>query len=97
MKRSIEATVPQRRLGVTEAKSKLSEALRHIDEGPTVIQSRGRDVAILISVDECERLLSVRRSRGPTGGAAFLERVEALKLRHGGGVEGFEPEPLRFV
>jgi hypothetical protein len=31
------------------------------------------------------------------GGAAFLQRVEALKQRHGGGVSDFEPARLDFV
>jgi hypothetical protein len=31
------------------------------------------------------------------GGAAFLQRVEALKQRHGDGVGDFEPPRLGFV
>jgi hypothetical protein len=27
------------------------------------------------------------------GGRAFIETVEALKKRHGGGVDGFDPAP----
>ena len=32
-----------------------------------------------------------------SSGAAFLQRVEALKQRHGGGVDDFEPARLDFV
>lgn len=38
----------------------------------------------------------VRRTR-EAGGAAFLERVEALKQRHGGGVDDFEPARFDFI
>lgn len=31
------------------------------------------------------------------GGVAFLERVEALKQRHGGGVSDFAPPRLEFT
>ncbi|HYU34188.1 MAG TPA: hypothetical protein VEW48_18700 [Thermoanaerobaculia bacterium] len=31
------------------------------------------------------------------GGAAFLQRVEALKQRYDGGVSDFEPDRLEFV
>jgi hypothetical protein len=34
---------------------------------------------------------------GRPGGAAFLERVQALKQRHGGGVEDFTPARFDFV
>lgn len=38
----------------------------------------------------------VRRTR-LAGGASFLERVDALKQRHGGGVDDFEPARLDFT
>jgi hypothetical protein len=31
------------------------------------------------------------------GGAAFLQRVDALKQRHGGGISDFEPARLDLV
>lgn len=85
-----------RRLGVAEAKSKLSEALREVAEGPTIIHSRGRDLAVLLDIEEYGRLLA-DSGRGVSSGALFLERVVALKDELGGGVDGFEPEPMRFV
>lgn len=81
------------RLGVAEAKMRLSEVLRDASAGPTVIHSRGRDVAVVVAVEDYARLTAEQGSvRG--GGALFLDRVEALKVRHGGGVDNFEPGRL---
>jgi len=85
-----------RRLGVAEAKGKLSEVLREAAQGPTVIHSRGRDLAVVLAVEDYERLLAEQQAP-EAGGAAFLQRVEALKQRHGGGVGNFEPPRLEFV
>lgn len=85
-----------RRLGVAEAKSQLSAVLRDASEGPTIIHSRGRDLAVLLAIEDYERLVADQEvSRG--GGAAFLERVEALKKQHGGGVDDFTPDRLSFA
>jgi prevent-host-death family protein len=85
-----------RRFGVAEAKSKLSELLREVAQGPAVIHSRGRDLAVVLAIDDYERL---RADQQPprAGGAAFLQRIEALKQRHGGGVNDFEPARLDFM
>ena len=85
-----------RRLGVAEAKSKLSEVLRDAAQGPTVIHSRGRDLAVVLAIEDYERL-TADQPASKTGGADFLERVEALKARYGGGVPDFEPARLDFV
>ena len=85
-----------RRLGVAEAKSKLSEVLREAAQGPTVIHSRGKDLAVVLAMEDYERLTADQPSPR-AGGAAFLERVEVLKERHGGGVVDFEPARLDFV
>ena len=84
-----------RRIGVAEAKSKLSEVLREAAQGPTVIHSRGRDLAVVLAVEDYDRLTADQLPRA--GGAAFLQRVEALKQRHGGGVSDFEPSRLDLV
>src|SRR5262245_28441801 len=84
-----------RRLGVALAKSRFSEVLRQVANGPTIIHSRGRDLAVVLAVDEYERLTAERRS-APGGGSAFLERVEALKRQFGGGVEEWSPPPLEL-
>jgi prevent-host-death family protein len=75
-----------KRLNVSEAKAKLSQALRQLEDGPTVIHNRGRDVAALISIDDYERLLRADGSDG-AGMRSFLESVEALKRDLGGGAE----------
>src|SRR5947209_20612444 len=85
-----------RRLGVAEAKSKLSEVLRDAAKGPTIIHSRGRDVVVVLAIEDYERLIAEQPSL-VAAGAAFLNRVEAVKQRHGGGVSGFEPARLNFV
>ncbi len=83
-----------RRLGVAEAKSKLSEVLREASEGPTIIHNRGKDLAVVLAIEDYERLTAGKTER--SGGAAFLERIEALKKRHGGGVDDFEPGRFAF-
>src|SRR3954453_3780473 len=85
-----------RRLGVAEAKGKLSEVLRDAAQGPLVIHSRGRDIAVVMAIEEYERLTAGQQP-SKTGGSAFLRRVEAWKLRHDGGVSDFEPARLDFV
>lgn len=84
-----------RRVGVAEAKSKLSEVLRETTQGPTIIHSRGRDLAVLLAIGEYERLVA-EHPGGPGTGSTFLSRIEAVKRRHGGGVEEFKPAPMSF-
>lgn len=81
-----------KRLGVAEAKSRLSDVLRHASDGPTIIHSRGRDLAVVLAVEDYDRLTAGQATAG--GGARFLERVEVLKQRHAGGVDDFAPAPL---
>lgn len=96
MKKSIERWArPPRRIGVAEAKSRLSELLRQAVAGPTIIHSRGRDLAVVLAVEEYDRLTAERRE-APGGGAAFLARIDVLKERHGGGVEDFTPERVQL-
>jgi len=85
-----------RRLGVAEAKSKLSDVLRQAPNGPTIIHSRGKDLAVVLAIEDYERLMAGQRP-GETGGAAFLRRVDELKHRHGEGVDDFEPARLDIV
>jgi prevent-host-death family protein len=83
-----------RRLGVAEAKSRLSDLLRRAASGPAIIHNRGRDLAVVLAVEDYDRLIA---PAGATrrGGAAFLERVEMLKERHGGG-SSFTPSHLEI-
>lgn len=94
MKKGAEAQ-RTRRLGVAEAKSKLSEVLRDVAEGPTVIHSRGRDLAVVLAMEDYERLTAGQSQR--TSSAELLRRIETLKQRYGGGVDDFEPTRLDFV
>ena len=87
------STVRPRRIGVAEAKSQLSEVLRHAADGPTIIHSRSRDVAVVIAIEDYDRL-TAEQNVGQ-GGARFLDRVEALKQRYGG-VDDFDPAPAAF-
>ncbi len=83
-----------RRVGVATAKARLAEVLRDLADAPVVIHSRGRDVGVLVDVGTFERMAE---KEGPlTGGAAFLDAVEALKARFGGGVDDFRPPAFRF-
>lgn len=84
-----------RRLGVAEAKSRWSEVVREAAQGPTVIHSRGKDLAVVLAIEDYERM-SADQQAPKAGGAAFLQRVEALKQRYGGGVD-FDPARLDFV
>jgi prevent-host-death family protein len=81
-----------RRLGVAEAKAKLSEVLRSLPRGPIVIHARGRDLGALVDIETFERLAGDDGPIDRPGGAAFLEVVDALKQRHGGGA-AFDPKP----
>src|SRR5262245_3108872 len=76
-----------RRMSVSEVKAKLSEALRGLDEGPTVIQSRGREVGVLISV---EQYTSIQPVEAPETMRALIDRIDRLKKKMGGGVD-FRP------
>src|SRR5215218_180406 len=93
MKKGSKRSQPIRRLGVAEAKTRWSEVVREAAQGPTVIHSRGRDLVVVLAIEDYERLAAGREAP-KVGGAAFLQRVEALKQRHGGGVDDFEPGRL---
>jgi prevent-host-death family protein len=81
-----------RRLSVAEAKAKLSEALRSVRSGPSIIHNRGRDVAVLIDVEQYEQLIKDQQAAQERRPAkAFLDRVEQIKERFGEGADGFEP------
>lgn len=82
-----------RRLSVAETKAKLSEALRRLSEGPTIIHSRGREVGVLMSIEDYEQSV-IARGR-PKSMRQFLEDIEALKKKMGGGVE-FRPPRARL-
>lgn len=86
---------PLRRVGVAEAKSRLSAVLRDTARGPTVIHSRGRDLAVLVAIEDYEQLVAEHLG-GPGTGSAFLDRIDAVKRRHGGAVAEFKPAVMSF-
>ncbi|MFL6293503.1 MAG: type II toxin-antitoxin system prevent-host-death family antitoxin [Thermoanaerobaculia bacterium] len=96
MKKGTTLSQRTRRLEVAEAKPKWSEVVREAGQGPTVIHSRGKDLVVVLAIEDYERLAADQQAP-KAGGAAFLQRVEALKQRLGGGVEDFEPARLDFV
>jgi prevent-host-death family protein len=85
-----------KRLNVSEAKAKLSKALRELEASPTIIHNRGRDVAVLISMEDYERMLLAERSVAVPTMRSFLEAVEALKGKFGGGAV-LSTERMTFV
>lgn len=88
---------PQRakRINVSQAKSQLSEVLRALDAGPTIIHNRGRDVGVLVSVAEYERLVEAGGEPGAATVHTFLNAIGELKASYGGGVD-FSPARARF-
>lgn len=85
----------ERRVGVAEAKAELSRVLREAPAGPTIIHSRGRDLAVIVDIDEYQRL-RVQAAEPEPAMSRFLDRIAELKRRSGGGVD-FAPEPLDYV
>lgn len=100
MKRSISRPDPTaqraKRLNVSEAKAKLSQAVRELENTPTIIHNRGRDVAVLISIEDYERLLAAESSASTPAMSSFLEAVDGLKRKFGGGAV-LSPERMAFV
>ncbi len=105
MKRTTRASEPQttygapasgsRRLGVAEAKARLSEVLRSLEQGPVVIHARGRDLGVLLDLDTFDRLRVNDETTDGPGGASFLQAVEALRRRYGA-VRAFHPKPANI-
>lgn len=81
-----------RRVGIAEAKARLSEVVADAQRGPVVIQNRGRDVAVVLGADAYEELAEPRVSVA----GALLAEIERLKHRYGGGVDDFEPRRMRL-
>lgn len=89
------ASRAHRRVGVAEAKARFSEVLREVGGSPTIIHSRGRDLAVLLAIDDYEQL-AASSARGAGTGTAFLDRIDAVKRRHGDGVDEFSPPAMKF-
>jgi prevent-host-death family protein len=64
--------IARKRYSVAEIKATLSERIREVEHGTTVlITRRGRPVAALVAADELERLRRLQ-SAGPEGGLASV-------------------------
>jgi len=79
----------ERRVGVADAKAHLSSLLREVQTGRVVVHSRGRDLAVLVGIEEYEQLARNAEQSSPV--TQLLLRVAELKQRYGGGVDDFEP------
>lgn len=77
-----------RRMGIAEAKAHFADIVREATVRRTIIQRRGHDVAVLIAVEELERV--ERRGEGATGGARFLAGIDRWRAQHGG-IDDFQP------
>jgi prevent-host-death family protein len=86
-----------KRVGVAEAKAHFSEVLRNAQSRPTVIHSRGRSVAVLLSVADYDALVSGVAKR--MAGKVLMESLADWRADYGG--VAFKPErvpiaPRRF-
>ena len=83
-------TTNTRHLGVAEAKAQFARIVQNAPERRTIIQRRGRDVAVVLGIDEFRRL--EKAGAGATEGARVLAAL--VRWREAtGGVEGFTAEP----
>lgn len=74
------------RWNVSEAKAKLSEILSQATREPQVIESRGKEVAVVLSIEEYKHLKSHLEQAAPEKRLAeFLRFTE--QLREEGGAE----------
>lgn len=83
-----------RHVGVAEAKAQFARIVHDASERRTIIQRRGRDVAVVLGIDELRRL--ERAGEGATEGARVLAAVARWREKTGG-VEGFAPEPASLI
>ena len=79
-------TTRTRRVGVADAKARLSEVLRDVEREPVVIHNRGRDVAVVIGVAAYERL-SAAQAGAESGMSKLVSDIEELRDKYGGGAD----------
>lgn len=82
------------RVGVAEAKARFAEVVGNADKRRTIIQRRGKDVAVVIGIDELARLEEA--GRGATAGTRLLARLERVKASAGVALD-FEPARVDFA
>lgn len=69
------------RVGVAEAKARFAEVVGDVDKHRTIIQRRGKDVAVVIGIEDLARLEEA--SRGSSAGARLLARLDRVKVAAG--------------
>ncbi|WP_394836856.1 type II toxin-antitoxin system Phd/YefM family antitoxin [Pendulispora rubella] len=74
------------RWNIAEAKASLSELVREAAGAPQRLENRGREVAVVLSVDEYQRL--VEQAETGSAGARMRSFLQAsAEVRAAGGVE----------
>jgi prevent-host-death family protein len=81
------------RVGVAEAKARFAELVAGVDQRRTIIQRRGKDVAVVIGIEELARLEEA--GRGATAGLRLLARLDEVKAVAGVALD-FEPERIAY-
>ena len=69
---------------VAQAKAELSAMLRQAQRGPQVIESRGKEVAVVIGIEAWRRLSASEAAQAPASRLAGFLRASA-ELRQQGG------------
>lgn len=69
---------------VSEAKARLSELLGKVRRAPQIIENRGEEIAVVLSVAEYERLKALEAVPRETPMQVWLENLEQLKAEAGG-------------
>ena len=77
------------RWNVAEAKAKLSEVLHKAQQGPQLVESRGREVAVVLGIEQYRRLLEIEARATPSARLA-----DFLRLSRAVGAEGTADIPL---
>lgn len=71
---------------VSDAKARLSDLLHQAARRPQVIESRGREVAVVVSIDEYRRLHGLEEQLAPRRRLAEFLR-DSEQLRRAGGAD----------
>jgi prevent-host-death family protein len=80
------------RWSIADAKARFSELVLKVAEGPQRVTKRGRDVAVVVTADEYERLQSAADQKRNHPMQAFLEAAANLR---GGDDLGLTVPPRR--
>lgn len=78
--------MPVRKWKVAEARARLSEVLGQAQREPQVIENRGREIAVIVAIDDYRRLTEVADRTAPAGRLAAFLHLSA-EVRAAGGAE----------